>query len=238
MGSRRALVALVAAVVLVGGGLAVARSRAGGGYRDPYRGLITGGCGPGVVPAGQATPSGEPEPLRPVWCYRLPVQPATRVDGANSWVDDFNTGMNMRRFQDGDMGYRVFPDIDNGSPRRSLLFLNQNHWMVDTAGGTNGGVLVRPDRSFRFEDGMLVIEADVAAGLPAYSDSASVEIDVSTAPAPTGKVVDQQYGYGLFGGQWTFGCRFQADRQATCSLFDASGAPGDPAVFSNEQGRV
>jgi hypothetical protein len=238
--SRRALLSVAVVVVLVAGAVIVARvwGRSDGAAADPYRSLLTAGCGPAVVPAGQAMPSGEPEPPRPVWCYRLPVQAPTRVDGANSWVDDFDTGMNMGRFQDGDMGYRVFPDIDNGAPRRSLLFLNQNHWMVDTAGGSNGGVLVRPDRSFRFEDGKLVIEADVAAGLPAYSDSASAEIDVSTAPAPTGKVVDTQYGYGLFGGQWTFGCRFQADRQVTCSLFDASGAPGDPAVFGNEQGRV
>ena len=238
MGSRRTLVALAAAVALVAGAVTVGRSRGGGQARDPYRHLISDDCRPAVVPAGPATPSGEPEPLRPVWCYRLPVMPATRVDGTNSWVDEFDTGMDMGRFQDGDMGYRVFPDIDNGGPRRSLLFLNQNHWMVDTGGGSNGGVLVRPDRGFRFEEGRLVIEADVAAGLPAYSDSASVEIDVSTASAPTGRVVDQQYGYGLFGGQWTFGCRFQADRQVTCSLFNASGAPGDPAVFGNEQGRV
>ena len=242
---RRAA-AIAAAVVLLGGGVAVARGQGwlGGrsepaASRDPFRSLMVPGCGPAVVPAGQATPPGEPEPLRPVWCYRLPVMAPTRVDGENSWVDTFDTGMNMGRFQDGDMGYRVFPDIDNGGePRKSVLFLNQDHWMVDTAGGTNGGVLVRPDRSFRFQDGTLVIEADVAAGLPAYSDSASVEVDVSTAPAPTGHVVDEQYGYGLFGGQTTFGCRFQADRQITCSLFNASGAPGDPAVFGNEQGRV
>lgn len=234
--------AFVAALALAGSGVAVASGQGwlgiGGGTADPFRSLRTPGCGPAVVPAGQANPPGEPEPMRPVWCYRLPPMTATRVEDTNSWVDDFDTGSNMGRFQDGDMGYRVFPDIDNGAPRRSSLFLNQNHWMVDTAGGSNGGVLVRPDRSFRFENGELVIEADVAAGLPAYSDSASVEVDVSTAPAPTGHVVDQQYGYGLFGGAWTFGCRFQADRQITCSLFNASGTPGDAAVFGNEEGRV
>src|SRR5947199_9594660 len=99
MGWRRVLVAVAGAVIVVGGGLAVVRTRAGGGDTDPYRSLITGGCGPAVVPAGQATPSGEPEPLRPVWCYRLPVQAASRVDGGDSWVDDFDTGMNMGRFQ-------------------------------------------------------------------------------------------------------------------------------------------
>jgi hypothetical protein len=144
----------------------------------------------------------------------------------------------MGTLDDGDMGYRVFTDVEHSGPRTSRAFVNQNHWMVDTAGGANGGVLVRPDRSFRFENGRLVVEADVAAAIPAYSDSASAEIDVSAAPEPTGRVVDQQYGYGLFGGRWTFGCRFQADRRITCSLFDASGSPGDPAVFGNELGRV
>jgi hypothetical protein len=95
-----------------------------------------------------------------------------------------------------------------------------------------------PNRSFRFEDGRIVIEADVAAAIPEYEDIAAAEIDITTAPAPTGKVVDLQYGYGMFGGHWTFGCRFEADREVTCSLFSASGAPGDPTVFGNELGRV
>lgn len=163
--------------------------------------------------------------------------PTTRLSAANSWVDEFDTGLNMGRLGDGDMGYRVFPDVEHRGTRRSTVFVNQNHWMVDTADGQNGGVLLRPDRSFEFEDGRLVVEADVAAAMPAYGDSGSVEIDITTAPQPTGRVVDLQYGYGLFGGYWTFGCRFQADRQMTCSLFNASGAPGNPAVFGNEQGR-
>jgi hypothetical protein len=173
-----------------------------------------------------------------VWCYRLGATPVTRVGGANSWFDDFGTDRAMGRLDDGDMGYRVFEDIDHRGGRESRAFVNQNHWMVDTAGGSHGGLLVRPDRSFRFEAGKLVVEADVAAAIPEYSDAASVEIDVTTAPAPTGRLVDAQYGYGLFGGHWTFGCRFPADRQVSCSLFNASGSPGDAAVFGNERGRV
>jgi hypothetical protein len=244
--SRRWLVtgAVIALVLVAVAGTLVARQGSTTtSRRDPYRSLATSDCEPAVLPAGQAYPSGEPEPLSPVWCYQLAPMPTTRVSGPNTWLDEFETGRDMGRFDDGDMDYRVFPDIDNTDvdnqgPRRSRVFVNQNHWMVDTAAGGNGGVLIRPNRSFRFENGRLVVEADVAAAIPAYSDSASAEIDISTALEPTGRVVDTQYGYGLFGGRWTFGCRFQADRQITCSLFNPSGTPGDPAVFGNEQGRV
>ena len=94
MGSGRRAAGLVAALVLVVGGVAVARGQGwlggdGGPAtgRDPFRSLMAPGCGPAVVPSGQAVPAGEPEPLRPVWCYRLPAMAPTRVDGDNSWVN-------------------------------------------------------------------------------------------------------------------------------------------------------
>lgn len=205
---------------------------------DPYKSLTTSTCVPATLPAGQAHPAGEPEPLWPAWCYELGAMPVTRLSGPNNWLDEFDTRMSMGRLKDGDMDYRVFHDIEHRGSRKSAVFINNDHWMVDTAGGSNGGVLIRPDRSFRFENGKIIVEADVAAAIPEYTDSASVEIVVTTAPEPTGRVVDLQYGYGAFGGHWTFGCRFQADRQMTCALFNASGSPGDPGVFGNESGRV
>jgi hypothetical protein len=236
----RATVAAVAALALVSG-VWLLTGRAGEpapGSADPYASLASESCVPPVLPAGQAYPGGEPEPLLPVWCYELAEMPTTRLTGPNSWLDEFDTHLDMGHLADGDMDYRVFSDMEHHGTRQAAVFLNQDHWMVDTADGSNGGVLVRPDRSFRFEDGKLVVEADAAAALPEYGDSGSVEIDITTAPEPTGRVVDEQYGYGLFGGHWTFGCRFQADRQMTCALFNASGTPGDPAVFGNELGRV
>lgn len=243
-GPRRrtaAALALVAALALgLGGVWALADSPAGHTQHpgDPYQGLITPACVPATLPAGQAHPAGEPEPLRPVWCYELAAMPVTRLSTPNGWLDEFDTRISMGRLTDRDMDYRLFQDIEHRGTRRSAVFVNNDHWMVDTADGSNGGVLIRPDRGFRFENGRLVIEADVAAGVPEYSDSASVEIVVTTAPEPTGRVVDLQYGYGTFGGHWTFGCRFQADRQVTCALFNPSGRPGDPGVFGNELGRV
>jgi hypothetical protein len=233
---RRAGAVLAVAAVL-GAGLTVGWSQRSRAAADPYGNVERSGCTPAVIPNGQAYPSDEQEPLRPVWCYRLGSTAPTRLSGANSWVDLFATGGALTRLADGDMDYRVFT-ASAGGGTRSAAFVNQNHWMADIAGGDHGGVLVRPNRSFRFEQGTLIAEGDVAAALPEYSDSAAVEIDVTTAPAPTGRVVDQQYGYGAFGGSWTFGCRFQADRRVSCALFNAGGTPGDPTVFGNELGRV
>jgi hypothetical protein len=144
--------------------------------------------------------------------------PVTRLNTFNGWIDEFDTGRAMGRLQDGDMGYRVFENIEHDGARETRMFINANHWMVDTGGGNNGGALLRPSRAFRFEDGVLVIEADVAAAIPEYEDSAAVEVDVTMAPEPTGKVVDLQYGYGLFGGAWTRSrarCSTRAARPAT-----------------------
>jgi hypothetical protein len=237
---RLRVAAALAFVLAVGGGAwALAGSSAGDTdpAGDPYPKLTAPACTPAAVPAGQAHPAGEPEPMRPIWCYRLAVMPVTRVSEPNGWLDEFNAGISMGRLTDGDMDYRLF-DVEHEGTRRAGVFVNNNHWMVDTAAGTHGGVLLRPNRAFRFEKGRMIVEADVAAGVPEYSDSASAEIVVTTAPAPTGKVVDPQYGYGTFGGHWTFGCRFQPDRQVTCALFNPSGSPGDPRVFGNELGRV
>lgn len=240
LGGRRRVIAALIVVSFLGGTwlLVGSRSDRAENSADPYRSIATPECVPSTLPAGQAHPSGEPEPLSPVWCYALGPMPITRQSGPNSWLDEFDTKINMGRLQDRDMNYRLFGNVEHHGSRTSAVFINNDHWMVDTADGSNGGVLLRPDRSFRFDQERMIIEADVAAAIPEYGDSASVEMIVTTAPEPTGKVVDLQYGYGAFGGHWTFGCRFQADRQMTCSLFNSSGSPGDPGVFGNELGRV
>src|SRR6266542_601565 len=67
-------------------------------------------CSPlgGVVPAGQANPSDEPEPMGPIWCFPLVNSPTTRVSGANDWVDSFETNVSMGHLNDHEMGYRNF----------------------------------------------------------------------------------------------------------------------------------
>src|SRR5256714_1748366 len=130
-------------------------------------------CSPNVVPTGQANPPGsESEPMAPIWCFTLvPQGPPTRITGANDWVDTFQGVTQMGQFNDGDLDYRVFDSVQNGGSARTQHFTNNNHWMDDNAGGFLGGTMLRPNRSFRFENGKLIVEADVAAGISGYMDS-------------------------------------------------------------------
>src|SRR5438105_9685377 len=58
-----------------------------------------------VTPQGQNMPNSDGDPGIPAYCVPPPApQAATRVSGANDWVDNF--GVNgMARFDDGDMDY-------------------------------------------------------------------------------------------------------------------------------------
>ena len=133
------------------------------------------GCAEGSnTPLGQANPSVEPEPMGAVWCYPLaPATEPTRENGENSWVDEFNTNVQMQQLDDGDFGYRVFESAGRTDDHTTQHFINNNHWMTDSSGAFTGGSSMRPDRSFTFEDGVFVIEADVASGVTEY-DSDSV----------------------------------------------------------------
>src|SRR5215469_2101607 len=53
-------------------------------------------CDSTSVPFGQANPSSEPEPMQAIWCFPLNPGPTTRVSGANDWVDEFQTNMQMQ----------------------------------------------------------------------------------------------------------------------------------------------
>lgn len=175
------------------------------------------GCG--TVPEGQANPSPEPEPMTPVWCLGgLASEPTTRqVDQWGGWQDSFQTNVQLGHMNNGEMGYRVFDNMSNGGGVQTIHFVNNNHWMVDMT-HNNGGAAIAPNQPFRFQNGKLVIEADVAAGIPPYVGNVWPEVDWSTAPAPTNNVVDGLYLYGHFGGSWAGGCRLQAERTMVCSL--------------------
>jgi hypothetical protein len=112
----------------------------------------------------------------------------------------------------------------------------------DSSGnGLLGGGMMRPDRSFRFENGKLVVESDVAAGITQYGPGGAdiwPEVVVTPAPAPTGKIPDSLYAYGQFGGTWSFGCRYQPTRVPVCSLYNPDGQPGNPSLFGTPAGRV
>jgi hypothetical protein len=177
----------------------------------------------GSLPVGQANPSVEPEPLQPVWCLgAMAAEPTTRqVDPWGGWQDAFQTNIPDGHLNNGDMGYHVFDGLSNGADVKTRHFVNNNHWMIDMS-HDNGGAALSPNQAFHFEKGKLVLEADVAAGIPGYTsqqgDIVWPEIDWSTSPTPTAKINDGLYLYGHFGGQWAAGCRLNAGRNLICAM--------------------
>jgi hypothetical protein len=227
-------VAALRGLALAGAGVAHAQAAAAtptAATVGVYNPTPNAGCAPDAVPVGQANPPGSQlEPLAPIWCFNLnpPAAAPCRQTGVNSWLDDFNCVPQYSRFQDGDYGYRVFDRVQNGGTNTTQHFMNNGHWMDDNAGGFQGGTLIRPDRSFVMENGTLVVEHDFAAGITGYLDGSGGDVAwgemvISSAPQPTGTVVDGLYAYGLFGGQDTFGCRLHAGRKLTCSYEAARG---------------
>jgi hypothetical protein len=183
-----------------------------------------------VVPSGQANPSDEPEPMGPIWCFPLTAGPTTRsIDAVGGWIDRFATNVQMTHLNDGEMGYRVFNAFNGpAGSMRAGTFINNNHWMVDlvdqSAFRLSGGVLLSPNRAFRFENGKLVIEADAAAGEDgAGGADVFYEVDITPAAAPTGTVVDGLYGYGQFGLVGALGCRLERSTDGghtVCAMYD------------------
>ncbi|MBI4492658.1 MAG: hypothetical protein HY690_07695 [Chloroflexi bacterium] len=183
-------------------------------------------AGPEACPWPDGVPMGALPPARPAWCSPLTSGPSTFVSGPNSWVDDWSHGLMMADLGE---GYQAFTF---GSVYRTATFRHNNHWMQDVAGaGQNregppwnvGGTSMRPDRSFTFVDGKLVVEAEVTAGIAEYDGNAWPEITVTTAPAPTGEVQDGLYHYGQFGGHWAIGLRLQPSRVPIIALYPPTG---------------
>ncbi len=179
--------------------------------------------GGGAIPTGQANPPGsESEPMAPIWCFPLAAQgPPTRVSSGNTWVDTFTGVTQMGRFNDGDLDYRVYDAVGStGSPGvKTQNFTNNNHWMTDRAGDGEAGSTIRPNRSFTFQNGKLIVEADVAAGITAYDPETWAEVDISTGATPTAGALsnDNLYMYGRFKGFTTLGCRLQSPGEAICA---------------------
>ncbi len=176
-------------------------------------------------------------PAVPAWCTSLTNGVDSAIPGESSWTDEFRSGVVNARLS---TSYRVF---ELGRTRASSVFRTQTfahngHWMVDVAGHgaplgiypdsvddfaigpNNGGALMRPDRAFRFEDGRLVVEVDVAAGMNSYGDHAWPEIVITTADAPTPYETNGWYAAGIFGGYAVVACGLPADRLSECRIYD------------------
>lgn len=204
---------------------------------------VMSGSGCSVVPNGQANPSDEPEPMGPIWCFATVASPTTRtIDAGGGWIDNFDTNVQMGRLNDGDMGYRLF-DTFNPGQLQAGTFINNNHWMVDIVDVSphrlSGGLMLTPNRSFRFENGKLVVEVDAAAGQDGMGGAdVFYEIDITPAANLT-YTVDNLYGYGMFGGVGALGCRLErADDggHTVCSMYDNSGRDAGGTDMSG-QGR-
>lgn len=153
------------------------------------------------------------------WCVPLQTGHDTHTATANGWVDTFNHGLDHATCCP---GYRQF---EFGSGETTFWQHSQadSHWMVDVQGRNSGGGSIRPDKSFTFENGKLVVESVVAASIPGYGVAVWPEITISTRGTPSGNVVDPLYHYGQFGGSWTFGCRLEPAKTPVCALYDNSG---------------
>ncbi len=185
------------------------------------------------VPLGQANPTTQAEPMGAVWCFdQGPAPEPTRVQGDNSWIDDFTYGGDLRRFEDGDLGYRIYNQAGENPPEQATHWLNHNHWMVDSTGAFSGGSSMRPDQAFRFEDGKLVVEADVAAAVPEFDPSHWVEITITDAAEPT-SIVDGLYAYGQFGDDHSIGCRLQPSSVPVCAQYGSVGSSPSPGCSQN-----
>src|SRR5258708_11326673 len=190
-----------------------------------------GPCEPGGRPLG-AVPAGPP-----AWCFPLVAGVSTARSTANSWVDAFDSGTDHAAFP---TTYRVFEAARRASTiTQTRHFMHNGHWMVDVAGirappdeyegerrdaqlGTHwGGALVRPDRNFRFVDGRLVVEFDMAAGMLAYHDGWP-EIVVTTAAAPTGREGGPVHAIGILGGAPRGGLRAHTARRPPRSPYAAA----------------
>lgn len=162
-----------------------------------------------TTPIGQSNPSAEAEPLGAIWCFPLTQEPTTRVTGTNDWVDEFQTNVPMGQFgepmpqsgfpngngyygwkESSSMDYRIFNNLLTANQNNGLKtqgFINNNHWMFDMCcSKTEGGVLVSPNKSFKFENGKLVVEADVAAAIGDYPGGGAdvfPEIDITNSPS-------------------------------------------------------
>jgi hypothetical protein len=181
---------------------------------------------PGVP---DTTPVGALPPALPMMCDHLVAGvPPTFVNGTNSWVDDFNHGASMA---DIGPGYKHFENASLPDNGKTATFRHNNHWMADVwaPNGGVGGSYLRPDRSFRFQNGKLIVETDVAAGIKDYQGFAWPEITVSTSSSPEGEnygptpgrsIGDDLYAYGRFGGYDTIGIRLTADARPIMAYYD------------------
>ena len=156
----------------------------------------------------------------PIWTQSRSDGPTTSVQGANAWIDEFEHGLSF-----GVLGpdYAAFK---GGVTARSEHWRHADHWMTDieATGAAFSAIALRPNRSFRFEGGLLAVETVVASRIDTYGNTIWPEVVLTTAAAPTSARRDALYLYDQFAGHYTLGCRLQPavpeGFTPICALFD------------------
>jgi hypothetical protein len=148
-------------------------------------------------------------------------------------VDDFNHGQSHASLSTAYVEGKVGDAID------VIHFQHNDHWMADIQGDngawpTLGAAWARPDRTFRPENGKVVVEYEVAGPIAGTREVGGLsdswpEVVLSTAPAPSKLRQNGTYLYESFAGYWTFGCRMQQSEHPICALYEpADGYAGGP----------
>ena len=149
-------------------------------------------------------------PNSPEWCFAHQSGPGTAVSGTNSWVDEFEHGLSHAGIGPDYKAYDWPQFMVGASLNQTIHWRHNNHWMVDVQGRdadgseppyNRGGALVRPDRSFRFENGKLIVEAVLAEdGNAGLNGDSWPEFVITTSPAPAnpGRKNESAYAYGQF----------------------------------------
>ena len=228
----RLLVPIAAAVVTVAAGIVAA-----GSLHATVRStdVLNAECIDPPVPLGALPPA------EPAWCETVSPAIDTARRGTNTWADSFTGALHSSL----GAGYLVFDDARRTGSHaettvyRTETFAHNDHWMVDIAGSgapvgqyegsaedffvgpNNGGALMRPDAAFHFDDGKLVVQFDVSAGMSAYGERVWPEIVVTTAAGPSTRETNGWYAAGQFGGSAAIGCALPADRLSECRIYDA-----------------
>lgn len=211
------ILGLAAALGIMMGGFALAQSRPDHSAHAAY--------------CDAAVPLGAISPAIPEWC-KLPLATGidTHVEGANSWVDNFDHGQTHATLNS---SYRTYTIGDGGD---TLHFQHNNHWMVDIQTDADNqyptllAAATRPNRSFKSENGLVVVEFEVAVPIAGTRDATQIsdswpEFVVTLVPdyvkpyqyswlRPNGTYV-----YEGFPQDWTFGCRIQQSRHPICALY-------------------
>jgi hypothetical protein len=170
--------------------------------------------------------------MAPVWCFNLNPGPTTRINSPNEWLDEFESNTQMQQLNDGDSDYRI---VNNwGDPgARAEHFINNNHWMTDLMGGHKDFAYLRPNRTFTFENGKLVVETEVAAAKPEYIQGSNgvtfwPEFIITDAPAPDSF---HTYGGDSFDGHFVFRCIMYPDRHIGCAYLNNTPVTGNESNY-------